>query len=264
MRNWRGAIAALLCLTGLTGLTSGAGAQTAEADPMGSAAWAERARELFGDARVVFDARVEVLAPKSAEDALQVPITVRIDPAIGAQRVFVFADYNPIVPVLAFEPHAAAPYLAFRLKMQQSGPVRAAARDADGVWHVGHTWVATGGGGCTLPALARGEKDWETRLGEVSARVWIDPVGTTSAARARVRIVHPMDTGLAPGIPAFHLRELQLTDAAGVEAIRIEVFEPVAENPVFTIEWRVVPPRPPLRLTGIDTHGNRVDATIAR
>jgi sulfur-oxidizing protein SoxY len=259
MRKWRGALAALL---GLAGLASVARAQTPEVDPMGSAAWHERTRELFGDARVVFDPRVQVLAPKSAEDALQVPIAVRVDPAIGAERVFVFADYNPIVPVLAFEPRAAAPYLAFRLKMQQSGPVRAAARDADGVWHVGHAWVSTGGGGCTLPALGRSEPEWETRLGEVSARLWTDPVGTTGAARARMRIVHPMDTGLAPGIPAFHLSELRLTAADGVEAMRIEVFEPVAENPVFTVEWAVIPPRRPLRLTGVDTHGNRVHAVI--
>jgi sulfur-oxidizing protein SoxY len=233
-------------------------------DPMGSAAWADRTRALFGDARVVFDPRVEVLAPKSAEDALQVPVAVRVDPAIGADRVFVFADYNPIVPVLSFEPRGAAPYLAFRVKLQQSGPVRAAARDAAGTWHVGHTWVVTGGGGCTLPALGRGEKDWETRLNEVSARVWVDALGGTTAARARMRIVHPMDTGLAPGIPAFHLRELRLVDAAGADAMRIEVHEPVAENPVFTVEWAHAAPPLPLVLTGVDNNGNRVDAAIVR
>ena len=40
----------------------------------------------------------------------------------------VYADLNPIVKVLQFYPDKAKPYLAFRVKLQQSRPIRAAAR----------------------------------------------------------------------------------------------------------------------------------------
>lgn len=233
--------------------------QADDTDPMGTASWPQRRTELFGNARVVFDARVAVVAPKVAEDPLQVPVAVTVDPSLGATRVLVFADYNPIVKVLAFEPLGAPAYLAFRLKMQQSGPVRAAALAADGRWHVGHAWVSTTGGGCTLPALGRGEADWETRLNEVSGRVWRSGM---AGPRARFRIVHPMDTGLAPGVPAFFLERLVVTSDAGMPLMRVDVFEPVSENPVFTLQLPPAAPAAPLVITGVDNNGNRLTAEI--
>lgn len=226
---------------------------------MGTASWPARRAELFGDAPVVFDSRVRVTAPPVAEDPLQVPAAVDIDPSLDPRRVVVFADYNPILKVLAFEPHATRPYLAFRLKMQQSGPLRAAVLDGDGVWHVGHTWIGTTGGGCTLPALARGDAEWERRLNEVWARHWRDG---PHAGRIRFRVVHPMDTGLAPGIPAFFLQSLSLTGVEDAPLISLDVYEPVSENPVFTVDLPPEASPVSLRLTGRDNNGNRVEAVI--
>jgi sulfur-oxidizing protein SoxY len=234
-------------------------ARADQADPMGTASWDMRRAELFAGAPVAFDPRVVVLAPAVAENPLQVPVAVNVDPAIQASRILVFTDYNPILKVLAFEPGAARPYLAFRVKMQQSGPVRAAALGADGVWHVGHAWVVTTGGGCTLPALGRTDADWETRLNEVAGRVWNQAGADT---RVRFRIVHPMDTGLAPGIPAFFLQRLDIADTRGRPLMAIEVFEPVSENPVFTLDLPTGQATPPLRLTGVDNNGNRVRAEL--
>jgi len=228
-------------------------------DPMGTASWETRRAELFAGTPAVFDSRVAVLAPAVAENPLQVPVAVNVHPAIRASRVLVFADYNPILKVLAFEPGAARPYLAFRVKMQQSGPVRAAALGADGVWHVGHTWVVTTGGGCTLPALGRTDAEWETRLNEVAGRLW---TRTDADTRVRFRIVHPMDTGLAPGIPAFFLQRLDLVDTGGRALMGIEVFEPVSENPMFTLELPAGHTPHPIRLTGVDNNGNRVRAEL--
>ena len=231
-----------------------------QADPMGTASWEMRRAELFAGAPVVFDPRVAVLAPAVAENPLQVPVAVNVHPTIKASRILVFTDYNPILRVLAFEPGDARPYLAFRVKMQQSGPVRAAALDADGVWRVGHSWVVTTGGGCTLPALGRTDADWETRLNEVAGRLWTHRAGEDT--RVRFRIVHPMDTGLAPGIPAFFLQRLDLADTRGRRLMGIELFEPVSENPVFTLELPAGQVAPPIRLTGTDNNGNRVRAEL--
>ena len=67
-----------------------------------------------------------------------------------------------------------------------------------------------------------------------------------------------MDTGLAPGIPAFYLETLAIHDSQGRELGRIDTFEPVSENPVFTLEVAPQPDARTLRLTGRDNNGTLV------
>jgi len=230
-------------------------------DPLDSARWADMRREFFGDAPLSFDARVRVSAPHTAENPLDVPAHVDVSALAGVEEVLVFADFNPIPKVLVFRPGRARASLGFRLKLQQSSPVRAAARTADGHWHVGGTWVTTTGGGCTLPSTGSGSPEWQSRLNEVSARLFPRVDG---GERVRLRIIHPMDTGLAPGIPVFHIDELALADAGGRALMHIAPFEPVAENPVFTVD---LPPRADagaIRVSGHDNNGNRIAAEVAR
>ena len=77
----------------------------------------------------------------------------------------------------------------------------------------------------------------------------------------RFRVMHPMDTGLADGIPAFYLENIKVSDAEGNEVGVIMPFEPVAENPVFTVN---TPGEGPVTLTGRDNNGNSFKAEIAR
>ena len=128
-------------------------------------------KEFLGPAaKVVFDPRVKVLGPAFAEDPMNVPITVAAH-LPGVQRLIVLVDRNPIRKVLEYFPLNAAPSVAFRFKLEQASPVRAAARTRDGVWHVGGAWVDSGGGGCTAPtalsfsgttATAVGDTTWAT------------------------------------------------------------------------------------------------------
>jgi sulfur-oxidizing protein SoxY len=74
-----------------------------------------------------------------------------------------------------------------------------------------------------------------------------------------MRIVHPMDTGLVAGIPAFYLDELEFLSAEGVLLMRVQPFEPVSENPVFTLQ-QGAPGR--VRTMGRDNNGNRFEAWI--
>ena len=236
----------------------GALAQPPEgADPLDSARWSDMRRGFFADAPIVFDSRVRVLAPSTAENPMQVPVTVDAAGLEGAKEVLVFADFNPIVEVLRFYPQAAPAYLGFRIKLQQSSPVRAAARTADGVWHVGGTWVNTVGGGCTAPSAAAASPEWQKRLNDVSGRQWSEG---PNAGRLRLRIVHPMDTGLVAGTPAFFLEEIMLRDAAGQTLMRVQPAEPVAENPIFTL---LRPGHGVVEASGRDNNGNTFTARIA-
>ena len=247
------AMCAALCCGSAMGAAAG--------DPLKSANWDDLRQRFFGNATVVFDERVKVTAPARAEDSMNVPVGVDADALGAVEEVVVIADHNPIVKVLQFRPVAARASLSFRVKLQQATPIRAIARTADGVWHAGGMWVDASGGGCTAPSVGRSTGNWADTLGQVQARMW----NPAEAGRLRFRVMHPMDTGLAPGIPAFYIEKLSLADAKGTEFMVIETFEPVSENPVFSFDFlpgRV--PVLPLTLSGVDNNGNRIRAQVAQ
>jgi len=226
-------------------------------DPLRSPLWSAMRQRFLDDGQpVLFDSRVVVRLPASAEDPLAVPVEVDCAGLDGVDELLLFADLNPLPKILSYTPLRAAPSIAFRFKVEQSTPVRAAARMRDGVWRVGGAWVAASGGGCTMPSAGSGDAAWKARLGEVSARQWARAGGMS---RLRLRIVHPMDTGLAAGIPVFHLDTLRVCDEAGQALARLQLFEPVSENPVLSLDLRS---RGALRIDGRDTQANRVRAWV--
>jgi sulfur-oxidizing protein SoxY len=232
------------------------GEQAATVDPLASARWEDMRRAFLADRPMVFDARVKVEAPATAENPLQVPVLVDARTLPGVEEVLVFADFNPIPEALLFRPQSAATFLGFRIKLQQSSPVRAAARTGDGIWHVGGAWVETVGGGCTAPDAGSAAPDWQKTLNQVSARQWTEG---PYAGRLRLRISHPMDTGLVAGTPSFHLESIDLKDADGRALMHIEPFEPVSQNPVFTLEDAA---GRRLQASGRDNNGNQFSVWI--
>jgi len=233
----------------------------AATDPLSSARWGDMQHTFFSGQSVQFDDRVRVLAPLSAENPMEVPITVDASALSDIEEVIVFADFNPILKVLSFEPLAATARLSFRVKLQQSTPVRAAARTKDGVWHVGGAWVNTTGGGCSAPSVGSASPLWQSKLNEVSGRLWQKDDGN----RVRLRIIHPMDTGLAPEIPAFYIENLELVAPDGTALMRIHAFEPVAENPLFTLDIpNTTGTVAKVHVRGRDNNGNKIDAWVAQ
>ncbi|MDQ0139084.1 quinoprotein dehydrogenase-associated SoxYZ-like carrier [Cupriavidus necator] len=257
---------ALLALAwlGLASLAAPAAAATdavlARSDPLQSPQWAWIHKELLERGPVVFDNRVKVTGPAFAEDPMRVPIAFDASALGEVDRIVVAVDRNPIRPVLVFEPLRVRPSLSFRFKLEQASPVRVAARTRDGTWHVGSAWVDAGGGGCTVPGASRRDGSWSRTLNRVEARVF--PGLGDAGARVRLRVMHPMDTGLVAGIPAFHIETLVLADAARQPLLRLALHEPVAENPIFSIDLReaVVPG---MTLAGHDNNGNRIAARVS-
>lgn len=227
-------------------------------DPLNSPAWDYMAREYFADDAVSFSELVVVSSAPHAEDSMNVPVMVDATALEDVQEILVFADLNPIPTVLRFYPHSMQPKIGFRLKLQQGSPVRAAVKTNDGSWHVGGTWVHAAGGGCTAPSVGSGNADWASRLGETSGRFFSS---NSDEGRMRFKVMHPMDTGLADGIPAFFIERIDVVDAEGAEVGVIMPFEPVSENPVFTVN---TPGVGPVTLSGRDNNGNRFKAEIVR
>jgi sulfur-oxidizing protein SoxY len=230
-----------------------------EADPLDSGLWDRVRAELFGDAPVVFDARMVVEAPAVAEDNMNVPVLADARGLGEVEAIVLFADANPILRIATFEPVRAEPFIALGLKMQQGGPVRAAARTKDGVWHVGGVYVDAAGGGCTAPAAVHAGDDWAQHLGELWGRAWPHPDGTQ---RVRLRAYHPMDTGLAFGHPAFFVDRLEVADEKGELLARLEPGEPVSQHPTVTLLLRPEAGTGSLAVTGRDSDGNRLAGSL--
>lgn len=223
-------------------------------DPLASPGWRYMLARFLSDAPVQFDSRVEVIAPTSAEDVMAVPVEVRVRDLPNVKQILVFADLNPLPEILRYYPQQAQPQIGFRFKVEQSTPIRAAVLSDDG-WHVGGVWLSASGGGCTTPSAATGSGLWQERLGEISARHWLQPTGQ----RLKLQVIHPMDTGLAVGIPRLFIETLNLSDASGALLARIEPHEPIAENPVFSVDLNT---RGGVRIDGRDLHGNRFAAEL--
>ena len=233
-------------------------------DPLGSMQYPSLREQTIGKAPARFTGQVIVQGPAFADDAMNVPLLVdaRGLSAVGGgvARIRVAVDRNPVRQVLEFEPLRALPMLAFRIRMEQASPVRAFVQTKDGQWFVGSAWVQAAGGGCTVPGLTRADGSWSRTLGQVQARFFNNVV--EGSRRLRLRVMHPMDTGLVAGIPSFHIEQLELQDPGGQPWWRLVLHEPVSENPLITFELPVQSP-PAFRLVGRDNNGNRIDAEVA-
>jgi len=231
-------------------------------DPYQSLPFVDMHKEYLDTRPLGFDPRVQVQGPAFAEDPMNVPISVRVDPALGPiEKVVVLVDRNPIRRVLEYWPLQALPALSFRFKLEQASPVRAAVLTRAGRWHVGGTLVDSAGGGCTVPGATRKDGSWTQTLGDVSGRLFSRAPGSDGAARLRLQVMHPMDTGLVAGVPAFYVNRLSLRDGQGRELARLQAYEPVSENPVFSFDF-AQPPDGGVRIVGTDNNGNRIASEL--
>jgi sulfur-oxidizing protein SoxY len=109
-----------------------------------------------------------------------------------------------------------------------------------------------------VSGATRQDGSWSQTLGQVSGKLFPELDG---GARLRLRVMHPMDTGLVSGIPAFYLHKLAVTDTLGAELLRVAMYEPISENPVFSFDL-AARPGGPLSVHGVDNNGNRIEATV--
>lgn len=254
----------------LTGLLGSAGPGILHAaedhtggDPLGSMQWPSLRKQYLADAPMQFTDAVTVRTPAFADDAMNVPLQVdarRLSgTGGGVKRIWVVVDRNPVREVLSFEPLKAWPLLSFRIRLEQASPVRAMVQTQDGRWHVGGTWAQAAGGGCTVPGATRADGSWSKTLNQVQARIFGNVID--GSRRLRLRVMHPMDTGLVAGIPAFYIEQLELLDSLGEAWWRLALHEPVSENPLITFELPAEGPRE-FRLKGHDNNGNRIEADV--
>lgn len=228
-------------------------AEPQRTDPLHSVMWDVMHKTVLGGRPVVFDERVKVTLPQQVEDGQRVPVSVDARALGPVEEIVLFADYNPLPQALRFEPMQLQPAVAVAMRVNQATPIRAAARDAQGVWHVGGQLVDAPGGGCALPTPTRASTDWANLLGTMYGRAWRD--GDGDSGRIRLRVMHPMDTGLVGNTPKFNLTQLRLSDERGQTLARLSLDAPLAENPLFTFQ-QAGAHAGPIRVEAQDSDGN--------
>lgn len=234
-------------------LSSAASAAEIPPDPFESVMWKLMVERHFPGGEVVFDSRVKVSAPHSAENQFHVPITVDATELDDVEEIVAVADLNPIAHILTVRPKQALSFVGFRVKLQQATPIHVGVRTSDGVWHMGGAYIDAGGGGCTAPAMAHGQNDWMKTLGKTRASTRRE---SPLSARMTIRMRHPMDTGLAAGIPAFFMNRISVKDDNGEPLAELDLYEPVSENPTITLKPKVGHAEQTLHVLARDTEGN--------
>ena len=250
-----------LLLAGAVSLVHAEDAPPTHIDPLNSPSWAQMHARMLNGEPYAFSDKITVLSPDSAEDPANVPVSVHIAAGIAVKRVVVFADLNPIQKVIELEPFEVPASFGFRIKLEQATPLRAAALTDEGIWLVGGRWVDSAGGGCTQPSAGRVSGNWHETIGQFRALTFGE---AEHISRVRFRIMHPMDTGLSPGIPAFYIDRITVSDAADVPLATLNVFEPISENPYFTLDLAdLAAERQPLKFAVHDIGGNEFNHQAA-
>ena len=236
--------AALLCACALSGAH-------AAGDPLASETWADIVELEFDGAPVVHDDSFYLVLPERVEEAFSVPVTIGFaDTPYEIAEIAVFAENNPFPEVARVTPHRPLGGIGLNIRLEQSTPVRAAARDADGVWHVVHRLVEVASpGGCSAPAGGVGGV-----VGEIAMRQFIRTEGDS---RLKLKIAHPMHTGLASApdgstIPAYYIRRVSLADDHGPLA-DLALWASVSADPEFTFD--LPDSRRSVRVSATDTAG---------
>ncbi|MEM6487075.1 MAG: quinoprotein dehydrogenase-associated SoxYZ-like carrier [Pseudomonadota bacterium] len=245
---------------GLAGTASAtAAATTARADhsdPFDSGMWDFHRAEHLGDPTDWrFDPDVRLISPGEADDARHLPLMLDATRVEGVERIVVTADYSPFPWVMTFTPGRAVARLGFGMKIDQGTAVRVSALGTDGTWRIGGAFIRAAGGGCGVPAKAHERPDWQSTLGQTRARLWPD-------GRLRLRITHPMDTGLADGAPQFFLTEIAVADLDGAPFADLEIGVPLEEDPSLALDLPPEMARAGVRVTARDNMGLVIDHLV--
>lgn len=209
---------------------AGGAPSSSRKDPLDSPLWEGHARAYLGDRAVVFDDRVRVVLPLVTENQAQVPVLVDARALGSVDEIAVITDIHPFPLTLRMAMPAARAFVAFRMKIEQATPIRAAVRKGD-LWHVGGRHLDAQGGGCSVPPVVAKTVAWN-RIGEIRARTWHEADG---ALRLRLCLLHPMDNGMIANIPVFIVETLDVADADGVPLATLRFSEAIADDPTLTL-----------------------------
>lgn len=211
------------------------------------AAWDGIRKEAFGT-RDILDGtgKISLEAPKRAEDAATVPITIRLPAGFAGEvkTLTVVIDQNPAPLVGTFKFGEAAGSgereLATRVRVDQYSDIRAIAETADGKLYMTSVFVKASGG-CSAPASKDAEEAAKT-MGKMHIKTAAGKADDGSEL-AQVMLKHPNTSGMAMDQlthaypPARFIQKLSVT-TGGKIVFTMEGGISISENPNFRFTYK--------------------------
>lgn len=233
-------------------------------------AWDVLRHRLFGARPLHEDSAVIALyAPRQAEDAAAVPITLTLggDAAGAASRLWLVVDRNPspLAAAIEFGPAyrqgaVGERRLETRLRVDAFSMVRAVFETRDGRLYHSAVFVA-GAGGCSAPGHAAAG---DVRAGRYRLATRADAGRGRDWREVLVSIEHPNFTGLqrdAQGrvIPARYIDRISV-GAGATSLLELRGGISIAENPQLRFSYAQGATPLPIALHGADSSGLALQA----
>jgi sulfur-oxidizing protein SoxY len=195
---------------------------------------------------------IQIEAPKRAQDAGTVPVTVRVLQPQTAERwvrtVHLIVDENPapVAAVFRFFPETGDASIATRIRVDRYTNLHAVAETSDGRLHMVARFIKAAGG-CSAPGMA----DKETVMARLG-RMKLKPMTAFAPGQlqeAQLLISHPNYTGMQMDqltrywIPPDYVRfvKVRLGDQPVLE---VEGDIALSEDPSFTFHFQTDAPAP--------------------
>lgn len=209
-------------------------------------AWPEIRETLFASRQIVEDASVKLFAPKRAEDAALVPLTIYIaeDRVARAKQLTLVVDQNPapVAAVFVFgEAYRSGGEIGdrtieVRVRLESMSRVRAILESDDGALYEASQFVS-GAGGCTSTSL----KDVDEALagiGKIKLKIAREPTRGQAWNEVQLMIRHPNFSGMQIDTRTNTYTPVRVVDRIDVDAgsmrlLTIESGIAISEDPNF-------------------------------
>jgi sulfur-oxidizing protein SoxY len=249
-------------------------AWTASAPAQEADAWSQIRTTLFAERPVAeTETLVKLVAPKTAEDAAVVPVTITVaSEAVGRARAVTFVVDNNPAPVVAridfgdlyrTGENIGDRTVDLRFRLDQLSPIRAILELDDGSLHMASRFVA-GSGGCSSTSV----KDVDqalVNLGRTRLKLATDRTRGENWREVQAQIRHPNFTGMQ-----INAKTNSYTSAHYIDHIQFNLgdkplatFETgisISEDPNIRLSF-AANVEEPLMMKAQDTEGNEFKAS---
>ncbi|TPL05237.1 MULTISPECIES: quinoprotein dehydrogenase-associated SoxYZ-like carrier [unclassified Mesorhizobium] len=231
--------------------------EPANTEPERQERWNQIAQYLFGDRKVEpTETLIKLDAPKRAQDAALVPITLTMPEKDEIKSVYLVIDDNPapFAAKFTFGPAADAGSVQLRVRVDTYTNVHAVAETKDGKLFETAAFVKASGG-CSAPVAASDAKAMEG-MGQMRMK-FVEGAAAGKPVEATLMIRHPNFNGMQKNPITQYFTPPRYINKMSVSSGDAKVFDLEADislstNPVITFSF-VPNGREPLKVVASDT-----------
>jgi sulfur-oxidizing protein SoxY len=222
--------------------------------------WTELSRSVFGDKPInATDKAISLDAPKRAEDASLVPITINVAPDAGVVGTDLIIDENPspVAARIKFGPAGDPRQMKLRVRVNSYTNIHAVAKTANGGL-LQNTRFLKASGGCSAPVGASDQEAMKT-MGEMRMRFGSN-AELGGAPEATLMIRHPnfngmqMDQVKRTYTPARFITSIDVA-RGDRKVFSIESDISLSTNPVISFLYKQGQSDEPFHVTVKDSEG---------